>query len=346
LTVFSRPASAGSFRRPRTAALGAAGAAAFAMVLMGVSPQAAAQQQGPGWFMPSQSQPRAEQRPAARPASRPAPPVQMPAAIPEPQPGASAPEAEQQVQLPPMAEAPVPELPALPRAPSPPAAVIGVLGVPEVMRASTAGQQVERVIGERRQKLAEDAQKEQTAWRDLQQSLANQRSSLSADQVRTKERELQERVTNAQKQFRDRNTMIQQAAQYSLNQIERTLIGVIRLVSESRGMNLVLHRSQVALNVNEFDITEAVTAELNKVLPEVKIPPDGVSPVEWAKKQPGAIPPGQGGPAQHASATGEAAPPSAGAPASPAPAAAPAPAAPAPAAAKVPEKAGAGQKHH
>ena len=43
-------------------------------------------------------------------------------------------------------------------------------------------------------------------------------------------------------------------------------------------MNLVLHRSQVALNVNEFDITEQVVEQINKVMPQVSIPPDGVSP--------------------------------------------------------------------
>ena len=32
-------------------------------------------------------------------------------------------------------------------------------------------------------------------------------------------------------------------------------------------MNLVLHRAQVALNINEFDITEQVVDQMNKTLP-------------------------------------------------------------------------------
>ncbi len=55
--------------------------------------------------------------------------------------------------------------------------MIGVLGIPEIMRASTAAQQVEKTIGERREKLNEDAQKEQAAWREMQQALANERAS-------------------------------------------------------------------------------------------------------------------------------------------------------------------------
>jgi Skp family chaperone for outer membrane proteins len=177
------------------------------------------------------------------------------------------------VQLP-----PVPDLPPLPKGAPPPTPVIGVMGVPEVMRASTAAQQVEKIIGERREKLNQDAQKEQGVWREMQQSLANDRGKLSPEQIRARERELQDRITNAQKSFRDRNRIIQEAAQYALGQIERTLIAVIRQVAESRGMNLVLHRAQVALNINEFDITDEVGKQLNQLLPTVQIPPDGVSP--------------------------------------------------------------------
>ncbi len=260
-------------------------AAALALAAGG---QAAAQ----GYFIPpQQGAPRqAAPAPAPRAAPRPAPPVQT--ALPPPPPvqlpggmaavpGGVGDTSDQSIaQLP---NVPVPELPALPKGATPPPAVIGVLGVPEIMRAATASQQVEKVIGERREKLNEDAQKEQAAWRDLQQQLAGQRATLNPDQVRTRERDLQERITNAQKSFRDRNRIIQETAQYSLSQIERTLIGVIRQVAESRGMNLVLHRAQVALNINEFDITDQVTQQMNKVMPSINIAPDGVSPVAQAQ---------------------------------------------------------------
>ena len=244
--------------------------------------------QNPGFFIPNQPAPA---RPAApRPAPRqspitqqplpPPPTVEIPGGIPNANLG-GAPEPDQPVaQIP---QPPVPDLPALPRAPAPPAAVIGVLGVPEIMHGAIAAQQVEKTIGERRERLNEDAQKEQAAWRELQQQLSAQRASLNPDQIRAKERELQDRITNAQKSFRDRNRIIQEAAQYALGQIERTLIGVIRQVSESHGMNLVLHRQQVALNINEFDITDQVIAQMNKIMPSVTIPPDGVSPVAQAQ---------------------------------------------------------------
>ncbi len=256
----------------------------------------AAAQQSPGYFIPPAGAPAGPRAAAPRPAARvPVPPsvqVAPPSLGPAAGPRDGQNDAPLQVQLP-----PVPDLPALPRAAAPPAAVIGVLGIPDIMRASTAAQQVEKLIGERREKLNEDAQKEQVAWRDLQQALASQRASLNADQIRTKERELQERITNSQRQFRDRNRFIQEAAQVGLAQIERMLIAVIRQVAESRGMNLVLHRAQVALNINEFDITDSVVGELNKTLPSVSLPADGVSAVAAQATQPAAQQPTQPAPA-------------------------------------------------
>jgi Skp family chaperone for outer membrane proteins len=209
----------------------------------------------------------------------PPPPVELPSGMAGVAPDAGDAGNQLAAQIP---AGPVPDLPPLPKGATPPAAVIGVLGVPDIMRAASASQQVEKVISERREKLQEDAQKEQAAWRELQQQLAAQRGTMTPEQVRAKETALQERITNAQNSFRDRNRIIQETAQYCLGQIERTLIGVIRQVAESRGMNLVLHRAQVALNVSEFDITDQVTQQMNKVMPSITIPPDGVSPLAQA----------------------------------------------------------------
>jgi Skp family chaperone for outer membrane proteins len=242
-------------------------------------------QQNKDWFVPGQGQGQQRSAPASRPAPHPAPRQMAPMMAPamQPQMEQGGPSAGGDAGPPPIPTAqfqlpPEPALTPLAKGAPPPAPLIGVLGVPEIMRACAAAQTIEATIGVRRQKLNDDAQKEQSAWRDLQQQLVNQRSTLTPDQIRAKERELQERITNAQRQFRERNRVIQEAAQFALAQIERTLIQVIRQVAESRGMNLVLHRNQVALNVAEFDITEQVATQLNKVLPSVTIPADGQEP--------------------------------------------------------------------
>ena len=265
----------------------------------------AAQQTGQDYFIPPQQrapQPQAQRSPAARPA-----PARPPSEPQQEQAGGPPPEQEQQLPQIPMPA--VPPLPPLPKNPSPPTATVGVIGVPEIMRASTAAQQIDKVIGERRQKLNEDAQKEQAAWRDMQQALGAHRNTMSPEQIRAKERELQDRVTNAQRQFRERNLIIQEAAQVALNQIQAVLIAVIRQVAESHAMNLVLHRQQVALNVAEFDITDQVAQQLNRILPAVTIPEDGVSPLAKGPIAPPIVATAVTAPTPAAAAPGQAAPP-------------------------------------
>ncbi|MDE2514553.1 MAG: OmpH family outer membrane protein [Rhodospirillales bacterium] len=173
---------------------------------------------------------------------------------------------------------PAPEVPPIPHGSSPPAAIIGVISVPDVMHASTAYETVDKELAVRRQKLNEDAQKEQATLRKLGDQLAAQRAHLTPEQLRQREQDLQNRIAESRRKFGERNQLIQEDGQYALAQIERTLSTVVQAVAASHGMNLVLHRQQVALNVADFDLTPQVSEVLNKVLPAVVLPPEGVSP--------------------------------------------------------------------
>lgn len=227
-----------------------------------------------GWFVPKSAPPG----PAA---SAPRGPARN---APVPMPAAPADGEDAQSQTPPVLPLPpVPPSPDIPRGVAPPAPVIGVISVPDVMRLSSAAQQAERVLGGRRDELARDAQKEQAGWRDEQQKLQAQAKNMASDQIQQRERHLQERVISAQRDFRNRNRIVQEAAQVSLGQIERELVQIIRQVASSRGMNLILHREQVALSQDGLDITQQVADQLNKVLPTVFIPAANVDPEILAK---------------------------------------------------------------
>ncbi|MCE2576374.1 OmpH family outer membrane protein [Komagataeibacter sp. FNDCR2] len=240
------------------------------LVVPGARAQGAAGGGNAGWFVPKATQPPAAHAPQA--------------AAPVPLPAPTADSEEAQSQNPPILPLPpVPKTPDVAKSAPPPAPIIGVISVPDVMRLSSAAQQAERVLGARRDDLARDAQKEQAGWRDEQQKLQGQARTMSSDQIQASERKLQERVIAAQKDFRNRNRIIQEAAQVSLGQIERELVQIIRQVAASHGMNLVLHREQVALSQESLDITQQVASQLNAVLPTVFIPAADVDPEVLAK---------------------------------------------------------------
>lgn len=239
--------------------------------------QMLAQNQGQNWFIPNAPHPVPERRapgraPAAAAATAAQPPLTE--AAPPEETASPAPAEQIQVQLP-----PAPPVPDVPHGALPPASVIGVLSVPDVLRASVAYQAADKTIAERRQKLNDDAQQEQVKLRDMGQELANDRGKLTPEQIRAKEKELQDRIAESRRSFTERNRVIQEQGQYALLQIQRTLSDVVQKVAVSRSMNLVLQRAEVAVNIPEFDITPEVTEILNKALPSVAIPPEGVSPV-------------------------------------------------------------------
>lgn len=226
-----------------------------ALLLLAAPPlamPAGAQQQGQDWFIPGQQRPQGQQAQQPRP------------------------QQQQQRQA---------------AGQRPPTAVIGIVDIPEVQRLSAAFNQVREEIERRRARLNEDLQREQGRWREEQQSLAAARATLPPEQLRTRERELQDRITDAQRIFRDRNRAIDAAAQQGLQQIEQALGAVIRQVAASRGVNLVLPRPLIIFNEPGFDLTDEVSAQMNRVLRTVNLPPDGEAPAATAPQQ---RPAGQG----------------------------------------------------
>jgi Skp family chaperone for outer membrane proteins len=228
--------------------------AAFAALLL-LAGAAHAQQQE--FFVP-----RGQQAPPQGQQQRPA---QQPAQQQRPQQGQPAQRAQPN---------PAPLAPGQP----PPAAVIGIVDVPEVQRVSTAFTQVREELERRRARLNDDVQREQGRWREEQQLLAGQRASLSPEQLRTRERELQERIGDAQRIFRDRNRNLEQAAQAALQEIEQALALTIRQVAASRSVNLVLPRGIIIFNEPAFDLTNEIAQQLNRVLRSVNLPPDEGAP--------------------------------------------------------------------
>jgi Skp family chaperone for outer membrane proteins len=254
------------------------------MIAVAVWP-AAGQAQAPsgnGWFVPQPPKPagappgaagtRAGQ-PEAAPAGAGAVPPEEVMPMMEPPQGPLPP---LRVQLPPM-----PEIPPIPKGSATPAAIIGILSVPDILRVSTAYQQADKELGARRNKLNEDGQKEQNTLRELGQNFANERAKLTPEQIRAREKDYADRVNDSRRKFSERARVIQEAGQYVMAQIERVIEQVAQQVAASRGVNLVLNRAQVLGTTADFDLTPEVADVLNKILPSVVIPPDGISPNDF-----------------------------------------------------------------
>lgn len=225
----------------------------FALILPVLTLGAAsARAQSSGYFMPPSAQ-----APAAAAAPAPAPAPAQSAAQVQPQ---------------------VPSLPPLPPETAPPTAIVGVLSVPEVMQKSTAAQGVQAEIERRQAALKSEEDAAQTGLQNEQQQILAERGKISEADFEAKVQGWQNEVAAAQTKFQQKNQAIQNSGQAALGQIEAELIGIIKQEAQAHGMNLILHREQVVLNVAAFDLTGETVVELNKLLPSVKVPPSIVTP--------------------------------------------------------------------
>lgn len=231
---------------------------------------ALAQGQNPGWFQPGAGG-QQQQRPQGQRPQQPAQP-QRPAALPPGQP--------------------------------PPAPVVGLVDPQAVLANSTALTQVRDEMERRRARLNEAVQREQAAWREEQQRLATERGSLTPDQIRQRERDLQDRITNAQSSFRDRQRNNDQIAQQVLQEIQQALEVVISQVAQSRNINLVLTRQAVILVNGPFDLTEEISTQLNRTIQRVQIPAEDAAPAP-AAQAPAQTPPAQQAPRTPPAAGGQ-----------------------------------------
>lgn len=226
------------------------------LLTLGVVPVAHAQSasSGGGYFMPPSAQQQA-------------------------QPAAKAPKKHvSEAAAPQQADMKLPDLPALAQEPAPPTAVVGVLSVPDVLQNSTAAQGVQAIIQQRQAALAKDAQAARDKIQSQQQAIMAERGKLSDSALEKKEQDLQSEVASTQTDFQERNEAIQVSGQVALQKIETMLAAIVRQEAEAHGMNLILHREQVVLNVAAFDITDETVKELNKLLPRVTVPPSVVTP--------------------------------------------------------------------
>jgi len=271
---------------------------AFAFLLPGFALPLVAHAQGQsgnGWFVPEQAKPggtaagRSQSQPIgqrqATPPGPPSPPI-ADGRGPDAPPSGTEPLTtlvEPQGQLPPLQVQlpPMPEIPSIPKGSPTPAAIIGVLSVPDVLRISTAYQLADKELTARRGRVNDDGQKEQNTLRELGQSFANERGKLTPEQIRTREKEYADRVNDSRRKFSERARIVQEAGQYVMAQIERVIEQVAQQVAASRSVNLVLNRAQVLGTTADFDLTPQVADVLNKILPTVVIPPDGISPTKF-----------------------------------------------------------------
>jgi Skp family chaperone for outer membrane proteins len=151
--------------------------------------------------------------------------------------------------------------------------VIGVLDLDRIQASWTPYAGLLNAIRARVNRLRADEQRERQSLDEATRAFVAQRPQLNQDQQRARQRDIENRAAELNRQFGERQREVQTLAQ-TAEQLEQIIRVVLSQVAQARGINLVLRTNHVVLNHPSIDITNDVLSQLQLVPVQVQIPPD------------------------------------------------------------------------
>jgi len=156
---------------------------------------------------------------------------------------------------------------------APPGAVIGFVNLQEVGQKTKAAIAAGQKLDQYRTAVESRIREREDALRQEEQELSRRRSILAPDAFRAEETKFREKVDLAQREFQQVGRQLQQATVEAQRTINEQMSKIIRDVAVERGINFVLNQGQVTFvqPLDQYDITAAVIARMDEVLPEITV---------------------------------------------------------------------------
>jgi Skp family chaperone for outer membrane proteins len=146
-----------------------------------------------------------------------------------------------------------------------------VIDVQRIMQRSTAVDAIQAQLDERRQAYQAELKQKEQEIREEEQTLARQRSILSAEDFAEKRRALEQKVGQVQREVQERQQTLAELQQQGMARVNEALVGVAQEIAKERGADFVLGKAAVVLVKPEFEITDFVLQRLNETLPSVTL---------------------------------------------------------------------------
>jgi Skp family chaperone for outer membrane proteins len=148
---------------------------------------------------------------------------------------------------------------------------IAIVDIQAIMREAISAKSV-------RAQMEAIARKEQTVFaeeekqvRARDQELQQQRPLLTLEVFAQRQQTLQADVGRLHQKTRNLRLALDQGYKKTMEQIQLILFDELRKLSSEFDLNLIISRSQIAIAVDDFDITQPALERLNKRLPSIEL---------------------------------------------------------------------------
>lgn len=145
---------------------------------------------------------------------------------------------------------------------------IGIVNVQDVVKKSSAGQSLKKQADARRKQNQAELLAEEKKLRAENDALNQQRS---APDFATKQQAFQQKLAAWRQGAEQKSKAFEVAYGTAQKQIFETLQKVIGDIAVQKRLTLVLNKSVVIVSAQAWDISDSALAQLNKVLPAVKM---------------------------------------------------------------------------
>lgn len=162
----------------------------------------------------------------------------------------------------------------------PPQPKIVIIDMQEILRESTAVNELQERIERQRLTYQEELRKREEELRESEQQLIRERSALEPEAFARRRQELEQTVSEAQREIQQNRQRLDRAFSEGMRQVQLQVIRIADQIADERGANLVLEKSTVLLSHPDFEITEETLRRLNETLPRLEpeataVPEDG-----------------------------------------------------------------------
>jgi len=148
---------------------------------------------------------------------------------------------------------------------------IAVVNIQQIMKDSTAAKSVREQLEGKQKSFQADITKKEESLKKEDQELAKQRNVLAKDAFETKARAFRTKATDVQKEVQSKKTLLDNAFERSLNEIQKTTTDIIAELSKEKGFAVAVPTSQILYADSKLDISAEVLERLNKKLPKLDV---------------------------------------------------------------------------
>ena len=153
-----------------------------------------------------------------------------------------------------------------------PSATAAVIDYQRVMREAQAAESIRVQIEARRLRYQSEIALEEQRLVEADRELARQRSILSTEAFNERRKTFEEDVAEVQRMLQTRRQQLDDVAAMAMSEVREAVIQVVGELAEQRGFNLVLPSANVLLFSPQIDITDEVLDQLDRNLPDVRVP--------------------------------------------------------------------------